>query len=422
MASPIVTAIRNGAAPAAAKLAAARAALPIPPEDLLEILVVLSKDEDAEIRSIATKSLNDFAPERMRQVVLRKETPRDVLQHLCSWRGGKAEVYEALILNDSTPDQGITELARWNKEAKLLELIAINQERMIRYPEIITSLIENKASSAEAVRRAKEVRIEFFEKELGAKRIGEERRARAAAMSAALGLNYVEESLPDMLDDDIPVEDLNFEAAFQSDDDPKIGSEFIKVIRDEMQRVQEEPDPPQPELVEVSVGSEAETSADPEAEAEAERIINEMKMDGEETTVERLTMMQKITRMNVKSRVKLALKGNREARNILRRDSNKSVILGVLGNPRITQPEVEAISAMKSLPEEGLRLIALNRQWIRSYPIIHHLVQNARTPVGTSLPLLNRLFPKDLKALTSNRNVPDVIRKQAARLAATKRM
>ena len=189
MASPIVTAIRNGAAPAAAKLAAARAALPIPPEDLLEILVVLSKDEDAEIRSLATKSLNDFAPERMRQVVLIKETPRDVLQHLCSWRGGKAEVYEALILNDSTPDQGITELARWNKEAKLLELIAINQERMIRYPEIITSLIENKASSAEAIRRAKEVRIEFFEKELGAKRIGEERRARAAAMSAALGLN-----------------------------------------------------------------------------------------------------------------------------------------------------------------------------------------------------------------------------------------
>ena len=293
---------------------------------------------------------------------------------------------------------------------------------MIRYPEIITSLIENKASSAEAIRRAKEVRIEFFEKELGAKRIGEERRARAAAMSAALGLNYIEESLPDMLDDDIPVEDLNFEAAFQSEDDPKIGSEFIKVIRDEMQRVQEEPDPPQPELVEVLVGSEAEPAADPEAEAEAERIINEMKMDGEETTVERLTMMQKITKMNVKSRVKLALKGNREARNILRRDSNKSVILGVLGNPRITQPEVEAISAMKSLPEEGLRLIALNRQWIRSYPIIHHLVQNARTPVGTSLPLLNRLFPKDLKALTSNRNVPDVIRKQAARLAATKRM
>ena len=225
-----------------------------------------------------------------------------------------------------------------------------------------------------------------------------------------------------MLDDDIPVEDLNFEAAFQSNDDPKIGSEFIKVIRDEMQRVQEEPDPPQPELVEVSVGSEAEIPADSEAEAEAERIINEMKMDGEETTVERLTMMQKITKMNVKSRVKLALKGNREARNILRRDSNKSVILGVLGNPRITQPEVEAISAMKSLPEEGLRLIALNRQWIRSYPIIHHLVQNARTPVGTSLPLLNRLFPKDLKALTSNRNGPDVIRKQAARLAATKRM
>lgn len=390
-------------------MAAARGALPLPPEDLLEVFVVLSQNSDEELRTTALKSLNEFDAARMRQVVSLKETPADVLQYLCTWRGGKTEVYEAMVLNDATPDQGIKELARWHKEAAVLELIAINQERMIRFPDIITALLDNHASTPEAVRRATEVRIEFFEKELGAKRIEDERRARAAAASAALGLGYVEEAVLALIDDDIAVEDLKLETTLAKEDDPKIGGEFLKAIRDEVQRIHEAPAPPEAE-----------------AEAETDQIVNEiltqMKADGEEATVERLTIMQKIARMTTKSRVQLALKGNREARNILRRDSNKTVILGVLGNPRITDSEVEAISAMKTLPEEALRLIALNRQWIRNYPIIHNLVRNARTPVATGLPLLNRLFPKDLKALTGNRNVPDVLRKQADRLVKAKKI
>lgn len=422
MPSPVVTAIRSGTAPAPAKMAAARAALPLPPEDLLEVLIVLSQDADAELSSTAIKSLNEFDAERMKQVVALKTTPPDVLQYLCTWRNGKASVYEALILNDATPDEGIVALARWSKDASILELIAINQERMIRHPDIMRALVANRASSPEAVRRATEVRVEFFEKELGAKRIEEERRARAAAASAALGLQYVEDALLDLIDEDIPAEDLKLENALNNEDDPKIGPEFQKAIRDEVQRVQETTVP----LVSVEALAESAPASDAQTDAETQQlvseIINQMKADGEEATIERLTVMQKIARMSTKARVQLALKGNREARNILRRDSNKTVILGVLGNPRITESEVEGISAMKTLPEEALRLIALNRQWIRNYPIVHNLVRNARTPVGTGLPLLNRLFPKDLKALTSNRNVPDVLRKQAARLVAAKRI
>lgn len=413
-------------------MAAARAALPLPPEDLLEVLVLLSQDAEAELSATAAKSLDEFDAERMKQVVALKETARDVLQYLCKWRGGKREVYEALILNDSTPDQGIADLARWNKDASVLELIAINQERMIRHPDIISALIENRASTPEAVRRATEVRIEFFEKELGAKRIEEERRARAAAASAALGLRYVEEALVELIDDDIPTEDLSLDSALGTEDDPKLGPEFLKAIRDEVQRVQAEPEPtpsvpiseaPTTPWADAEPAAAAEPSdVDPETAHVVNEILSQMKADGEDATPERLTVMQKIARMSVKARVQLALKGNREARNILRRDSNKSVILGVLGNSRITESEVEAISAMKTLPEEALRLIALNRQWIRTYPVVHNLVRNARTPVATSLPLLNRLFPKDLKNLAGNRNVPEVLRKQADRLAKAKKL
>ncbi len=418
MANPIIAAIRSGSAPAPAKMAAARAALPLPPEDLLEILVVLCQDQDVDLRTTAIKSLNEFDADRMREVVKLTSTPIDVLLFLCTWRNGKKDFYEAMVLNDSTPDHGMSELAKWNKDGSLLELIAINQERMIRHPEIITSLIANKASTPEAVRRATECRIEFFEKELGAKRVEDERRARAAAASAALGLNYVEEALIELIDDDIKIEELDFENVLEGEDDPKIGPEFQRIIREELNRVNAE------EVVAEQVVSEENLTMmddNPEADELVSQIISQMSAEGEVASPERLTVLQKIARMSAKARVKLALKGNREARNILRRDPNKSVIMGVLGNSRITESEVEAISAMKTLPEEALRLISLNRQWIRNYPIIHNLVRNARTPVATSLPLLNRLFPKDLKAMVTNRNVPDVIRKQAGRLAVARR-
>lgn len=418
MANPIIAAIRSGSAPAPAKMAAARAALPLPPEDLLEILVVLCQDQDVDLRTTANKSLNEFDAGRMREVVKLTSTPTDVLLFLCTWRNGKKDFYEAMVLNDSTPDRGMSELAKWNKDGSLLELIAINQERMIRHPEIITSIIGNKASTPEAVRRATECRIEFFEKELGAKRVEDERRARAAAASAALGLNYVEEALIDLIDDDIKIEELDFENVIDGEDDPKIGPEFQRIIREEMNRVNAEED-----IAEQAISEENLAMMDDNSETDelVNQIISQMSAEGEVASPERLTMLQKIARMTTKARVKLALKGNREARNILRRDPTKSVIMGVLGNSRITESEVEAISAMKTLPEEALRLISLNRQWIRNYPIVHNLVRNARTPVATGLPLLNRLFPKDLKAMVSNRNVPDVLRKQAGRLAVARR-
>jgi hypothetical protein len=110
------------------------------------------------------------------------------------------------------------------------------------------------------------------------------------------------------------------------------------------------------------------------------------------------------------------MKGDREARGILIRDSNRMVATAVIHNPRITDQEVENIAAMRTVADEVLRLIALNRNWARSYPVIHNLVRNPRTPVPTVLSTLPRIRAKDLKNLTQNRNVPEATRRQAQRL------
>jgi hypothetical protein len=99
------------------------------------------------------------------------------------------------------------------------------------------------------------------------------------------------------------------------------------------------------------------------------------------------------------------------------RDSNKVVATGVIHNPRLTDQEVENIAAMRTVSDEVLRLIGMNRAWARSYPIIHNLARNPRTPLATAIQILPRIRSKDLKSITQNRNVSEAVRRQAYRLA-----
>ena len=127
-------------------------------------------------------------------------------------------------------------------------------------------------------------------------------------------------------------------------------------------------------------------------------------------------MINRIMKMGVKDRVKLGMKGDREARNILIRDPNRLVSSAVVNNPRITEQEVEMIASMRSVSEEILRNIASNRQWSRSYNVMHSLAKNPRTPIANVLTIMSRLQLRDLVALTKNRNVSDAVRRQAVRL------
>ncbi|HKG79749.1 MAG TPA: hypothetical protein VKA78_10030, partial [Pyrinomonadaceae bacterium] len=129
---------------------------------------------------------------------------------------------------------------------------------------------------------------------------------------------------------------------------------------------------------------------------------------------------RRIMFMNTRDRMKLAMKGDREARSILIRDSNKVVCSAVVNNPRITEQEIENIAAMRTVADEVLRIIALNRGWARSYTIIYNLARNPRSPIPTVMNILPRIRTKDLQALTQNRNVSEAVRRQAYRLHQTR--
>jgi hypothetical protein len=122
------------------------------------------------------------------------------------------------------------------------------------------------------------------------------------------------------------------------------------------------------------------------------------------------SVTQRLAAMNVPQRLKRATKGSREERSILIRDPNKMIAVAVLSSPKLSITEVEAIARMANVSDEILRIIAMNRAWMKNYNVIWALTKNPKTPVALSMNLLPRLAEKDLRTLSTDRNVPDVLR------------
>ena len=117
-----------------------------------------------------------------------------------------------------------------------------------------------------------------------------------------------------------------------------------------------------------------------------------------------------LSALPVPNRLKLALKGTREQRAVLIRDSNKVVAAAVLSSPKLSETEVEAFARMGNVSEDVLRTIGTSRAWTRSYSISAGLVKNPKTPPAISLSLLPRLNERDIKLLMTDRNVPEALR------------
>lgn len=134
----------------------------------------------------------------------------------------------------------------------------------------------------------------------------------------------------------------------------------------------------------------------------------------------RISPLQKIAKLTVGERVKLAMIGSKEERNILVRDGSRIVSSAVLASPKLSEQEVETIAAMKNVQESVLRDIYRNRKFMKKYSTMKALINNPRCPLDLSLEMLKRLIATDLKALALNKGVPETLKKTALRMSKEK--
>lgn len=391
--NPVVASLIEGRAPRPAQLAAARGILPLPEADLIEVLVMYARSGDQELAQTATATLKTQDDSVLSNVLRSDAVPESALVYFAETAGMPAKAQELVVQNPRTPAESIAKLARETRNGSVLELLTVNQQLLIQTPAVLEAILNNPSRTPEAERRAAETRREFFEKERGTQQIASELRAQGKDAAA----EFIENSEfgKDLDGTGMDIDDALFlasmiESADSDVDDSWMGLEYIEEFYEE-------------------------TEAD--RQAIVDKILGEMKFEGVDLPSERISILNRIMKMGMKDRVKLAMKGDREARNILIRDPNRIVAQSVVQNPRITEQEIEKIAAMRSVPEDILRKIAADRQWSRSYAVVHNLARNPRTPIANTMNILSRLQLKDLSALSKNKNISDAVRRQALRLS-----
>lgn len=155
-------------------------------------------------------------------------------------------------------------------------------------------------------------------------------------------------------------------------------------------------------------------------EGAGEGLEEEEDMEVDEESEQFRSKYQLYQTMGVGEKIKVAMTGDKEWRNLLIKDTNKLVSGAAIKNPRITESEVLTIAKSKVQNDEILRVICMNKEWVKNYQIKKALVENSKTPLHNALRFMSTLTEKDMAALAKSKNVSTVIATQARKLLATK--
>jgi hypothetical protein len=161
-ASVVIGLIANGAYPREVVATIARGFLPLEQNDLIAVLAFLVESEDEEVAALARTSLAETPVRDMLEFAANDANDPAHLARLARVSSDN-QVLELLVRNASVSDEAVVALAR-RGDARVQEVIVINQARILRAPEILDALLENPDLTPDARRRALETREEFFVK------------------------------------------------------------------------------------------------------------------------------------------------------------------------------------------------------------------------------------------------------------------
>jgi hypothetical protein len=403
--------------------AAARGALAVQSGEMLEILVHLSLHNKV-FGEQARMTLAGWDEKASAQVAADPATSKEVLGYLVSPKNLRPALLPALLQNPSVEQESLLELAatgpRWMVEA----------------------LLENAtARKSSALMTALETNPRLRPNELAAL---QNREAPAETVSTTTSIPEVGEAQPA----EVPAAEENSETAViptfsvvpdESESvDHRVIEQAIAVYLEQNQAELSSAAEKPFELVALHEGAGIESGTAAPVIAPLELMPSASqpepaKPQASEATAaagsrplkkpivppgeaRRDSTLQKIAKLDIKGRIALAMRGNKEERSILIRDSTKLVALAVLDSPKVSEGEVEKFALQKNVLEAVLRAIPIKRQYMKNYSIVRNLVYNPRTPLDLSLGLMKNLLLHDLKNLSGNKEVSDTIRKLALRM------
>ncbi|PYX88692.1 MAG: hypothetical protein DMG68_07655 [Acidobacteria bacterium] len=387
--------IRASAVPATLVQSAARGALSIPPAETLEILVYLARHNQV-FGAQARMTLAGWDEKLALAAAADPKTPQEVLDYLIAPQNLRPKLLPALLENPAVPEPALVELAvKGSRE--VVEAMA-RSSRVAQTRSIRDALTSN----------ANVIRLNEDQPDEPAA----EMEVASTEISTALAEPELPAGVPQEGD---PTQTERAEEGLEQ--------EIGVYLRDHAAEIAaEEGKPFQPigGIYEEGVAGGATpatneaASAPPTVETPSPVALAAKKR--EEAELKRGSALQKISKLDVKGRIQLAMKGTKEERSILIRDGTKIVALAVLDSPKISDGEVEAFASQKNVLEAVLRGIPMKRRFAKHYPVIRNLVFNPRTPLDLSLSLMKNILVNDLRNLSGNKEVSDTVRKLAMKM------
>ena len=317
--------MRQSAVPAGVMRSAARGALAVPPGEMLEILVFLTTHP--MFGEQARMTLAGFDEAGSVAALSDANTPHDVLNYFLAPSNRRPKLLPVLFNNPSVSEDILAAIAE--TATRETTFVLLTSERVMQSVKILKPLLGNPTLTPE------------------------EHEAVSSKLSS-LGVDVAEE--------------------FGTITDVAVLG-WIKEHAAELQAEESEGKPF------ILLGGMDELGGEEETVITAESL-EAAKGKGDD---ERLSTMQKLAKLNVGERIKVAMLGTKEERAILIRDGSKLVSSAVLASPKVSEQEIETFANMKNVRENVLRDIARNHKFIKNYVVIRNLCGNPRTPLDLSL-------------------------------------
>lgn len=401
---------------------AARGALQVPSAENIEILVHLAVHNKV-FGELAKMTLAGWDEKASLAVASNPQTPREVLDYFIAPDNLRPKLLPALLENPSVPEAKLVKLAT-SAMRDTIDII-LKSKRATSFASIIETLKSNpyirKEEIAELQKRANgDGSVAAAASPTVVEKNPPETPDPSVATAAPNTAIVPETAAPVMAEatstEPASAEDDEAVSAYMIEHAADIAAEgekpfqaiggIVELLGEDYFPVVATADIPSPDTPTEAAVPEAADAA-PAARAAAKAT------PAKPADPKRVNTMQKINALDVKGRIQLALKGNKEERSILIRDGTKVVALAVLEAPKLSDGEVEKFASQKNVLEAVLRQIPLKRRFMKNYIVVRNLVANPRTPLDLGLGLMKNLLIADLKNLSANKEVSETIRKLA---------
>lgn len=411
--------IRSSTANSNVMQTAARGALSVPPQEMIEILVYLATQTKI-FAERARLTLAGWDETSSRAAAAGPHTPKEVLAYMITPGNLRPSLLPALLENPAVSEESLAQLAA--SASRYMVETLVKSARISQSEKILSSLSTNPNLNPAQTAAIKEKLSSF-----GPPATADPRAATPASAEAVpTGEVPAQAATPDHAtgsepgSDEVPEEAIT---GYLAEHATEISAEAGKPFHP-IGGVQEELPPHAPELHPSAPHTEpaaadtgtvaiAGTAAHGAAAAAKRAPVKKVYLSAEE---QRGSALQKISKLDIKGRIQLGMKGTKEERSLLIRDGTKVVALAVLESPKITDSEVEKFANQKNVLEAVLRGISMKRRFIKQYAVMRNLVFNPRTPIDVSMALIKHLLVQDLRSLTGNKEVSDTVRKLATRM------